>query len=369
MSGGKDETGRNTCRDKYGDVYGGVSGLPVLSEEDFISLPLEKVLDIVEKAGRPRTVCFTPDGTRRAAIVWYGLDPGSPDFDRKKYSFEHPIFMENLMLIYDHGAENLLVPILNHKNLERPREFIEGTVYPGVRELLVGDEWDEFYREYDVRVRCYGDRQHLLDKGFEKLVEWMEDVENRTAGHKKRRLFWGICCSNSIEHTRLAHLGARFFSRKSRLPTRDELIEMYYGEVVPDVEIFIRPSEVRDSDLTPPIVTGSRAQFYFPVVSSMVKFDARLYRRILYDYLYNRPGVMGKRYYSGDSFTPEEKEFLRRFYAMNMYEVLGVGMRIGPHWIPTTRIHLPENNGADENAAGQTNKKADEQKINGGETG
>ncbi|MCD6461997.1 MAG: hypothetical protein J7L61_04570, partial [Thermoplasmata archaeon] len=96
----------------------------------------------------------------------------------------------------------------------------------------------------------------------------------------------------------------------------------------------IRPTAVRTSDLLPPLVGEKRSHLYFPQVSNLISFTPIMYKHILYDYLFLRTDVLGKKTYSGVRMGPSIVSRLKEEYRMRMNGVIGLGVRIGDFWFP-----------------------------------
>ncbi|MCD6461585.1 MAG: hypothetical protein J7L61_02460, partial [Thermoplasmata archaeon] len=131
------------------------------AREMFLSLAPGEVREIAAYLGRGESLVFMPDGTRRAAIIWFDLDPSEENFHERYASFEHRMFLDNMRVLFEHGANTVFSPILNHENLERGDDFIEGALKTGFKALLRGGDWLDFYRRWGIRVRCYGDRDYM----------------------------------------------------------------------------------------------------------------------------------------------------------------------------------------------------------------
>jgi hypothetical protein len=123
-------------------------------------------------------------------------------------------------------------------------------------------------------------------------------------------------------------------ARTGTQPTREDLISAYYGTDVPEVGFFVRPTEVRDSDVQPILVSASRTQMYFPVCP-MILLTKTAVRTILFDLIFNRVASGGKKMYSASDLSTTKLIKVREYYLANMEKILGVGQREGPFWLPT----------------------------------
>ncbi len=307
-----------------------------MNEAEFLSLKTEQVREIVQKRGRPRAALLILDGTRRAGYIFQSLNPADKNFEKNLYSTIHRRFMSILRMVFDHGLKACFLPLLKHENFERGKNFSFHAVLNGLSYPFKSEEWMEFYREYDVRVNVYGDLEFVGKCGYPQVREWAYEVEQATANHSSHHIYYGVACSNRYEIPRLMSMAVEFYIRKSRMPTLEEMIKAYYGTDAPPVDLMIRHVEVRDSDIQPPLISGHSSQMYFPVIPGMY-LSQRVYRRILYDYLYERLITCGKRTYKKSPNT-QEVEWLKQYYQMNEDAVLGLGKRIGDLWVPLPQV-------------------------------
>jgi hypothetical protein len=130
-----------------------------------------------------------------------------------------------------------------------------------------------------------------------------------------------------------------FYKKHGRYPTKDEKIKLYYGEHVDDVDIFIRPGEIRDSDCQPPLISG-KAQMYFPLCP-LTELEEDFFRKILYDFLYCRMITYSKKKYTDSDIKEIEIATLRSYLITNRNVIIGLGERLGKFWIPNCQIKAP----------------------------
>lgn len=299
-----------------------------MDETVFQSMTNAEVARLVRGAG-VKTVVFPINGTRR----WYGLEypeRNSPDAYLQTTWRRH---VEVYRLLFDHGLDTLLTPIFGPDLLERGGEY-RRLIEPGLLWLATNEEMLAFYDACDIRVRVYGDaRRCFRGAPFAHVLEAYEEVARRTASHRARRLFFGVCAHDSAET--VAGIGARHFQEKGRLPGKDEIVEAYYGERIEPVSFFIGFDRPAAFDM--PLIATGREDLYFTVSPSLY-LDAQTLRRILYDHLYSRR--VSEAY---AELSPGGWQTMSDFYQLNRRNVLGVGRSDaeGCIWYPLPQVELP----------------------------
>ena len=269
--------------------------------ETFQSLPTVHIAHLVREAG-PKVCVFPINGTRR----WFLLECGFPkeDFVGAYLEAIDSRHIELYKLIFDHGIDTLLTPVIGPDILEREKD--SDLVERGLMAWFGGNpELLGFYREYDVRVRVYGDTQRYLQgTPMAHMLDAFDETTRSTAMHQRRRLFYGICAHDATET--IAEIGARFFEQHSRFPNRREIVEVYYGEYVEPVSFYIGFGPCSAFDM--PLLATGEEDLYF-TVSPSPYLDARTLRMILYDHLYAR-----REETNHSNLTPEGLDRMRSFY-------------------------------------------------------
>ena len=314
-----------------GKVTPKVVSAPTL--EEFLEMTDPEVSTCVAACPESRTGVLVPDGNRKAGLVLWGLDPSKKDFDKDLFNGIHSKFMGVVRSFFESGVRCLFVPLLMHTNFDRGKAYMEAAMSDGLNHLFIGEDWLSFYDEFSIRVRFYGDIGHVKARGYDKLVNWMEVLEERTGHNDKATLFFGVACNRSKEEVRLVQVGMEHYGRTGALPTREDLVSAYYGTDIPEIGFFVRPTEVRDSDVQPILVSGPRTQMYFPICP-MILLTKTAVRTMLYDLIYNRVASGGKKMYTKSDLSTTKLIKVRDYYISNMKKILGVGRREGPFWLP-----------------------------------
>jgi tuberculosinol/isotuberculosinol synthase len=299
--------------------------------EAFQSLPTGEVARLVRENG-PRVVVFPINGTRRWFLLEHPEQAGG--FSMAAYmriTWERQIALYKLF--FDHGVETLVTPIFGPELLGRGETYAQ-MIKPGLLWINENESLLDFYRDYDVRVRVYGDtKRYLTGTPYEEALAAFDELAARTAANQRYRLFFGVCAHDAAET--IAEIGLRFHREHGRLPGKTEIVAAYYGEPVPPVDIFIGFD--RPSAFDMPLIATGGEDLYF-TISPSPYMDQYLLRAILYDYLFSRH--VSEEY---DELSAESWQTLAEFYKANRHNVLGIGKRSedGSFWYPLPQVDLP----------------------------
>ena len=297
-----------------------------MDREKFLNLPVEEVAEIVRSS--ESSVCVFPfNGTRRWFLLEYGRenhrDPAKAyvDLTSKRY-------IEMYQMLFDHGLDTVIAPVFGGDILDRGDEYME-QIGAGMAFLAEHPYFLSFYKNYDVRVHFYGDyRKKLSGTQYAYLSDLFDEITKKTAKNQSYRLFYGIFGNDATES--IAELSVQFYQSKGRIPTRRELIELYYGEYIEKAGIFVGFEKFNVFDY--PMLNIGEENLYFTVAPSLYMSESQL-RNILYDHTYTRPTE------EPDYFTMPKKDFedMRYFYERNREYTYGVGEMHGGIWYPVAK--------------------------------
>jgi tuberculosinol/isotuberculosinol synthase len=299
-----------------------------IDRETFVNLPAIEIAKIVQGTG-PQTCVFPINGTRR----WYLLEHGNethPNPIEDYIEITGQRHIETFKLFFQHGLDTLITPIFGGEILNRGEDYMDRIAVAGMARLATNTDFLSFYEKYDVRVHFYGDyHQQFTGTPYAHLPDIFDRISKHTAHHQHYRLFYGVFANDATERT--AEISIRFFQKNNRLPTRRDLIELYYGEYIEKANIFIGFEKFNVFDY--PMLGWGEESLYFTVAPSLYLGDRQL-RNILYDYLYLRP-VQDPDY----AVMPEQDfEAMRQFYAINRETTFGVGEMRGGIWYPKSGV-------------------------------
>lgn len=283
--------------------------------EQFLALPTSEVAEIVRDSGT-KTCVFPFNGTRR----WFLLEHGdSIQGDPAKAYIEATTggYIRLFKMLFDHGIETVIAPVFGSEILLRGEEYMTQI---GASMGLLGEhpEFVSFYDQYHVRVQFYGDYRREFEGGqYQSILNMFDKVTAATASGKKHRLFYGVFASDATQS--IAELSVRFFQENGRVPTRNELVEIYYGALIEKADLFIGFEKFSVFDY--PMLNWGEENLYFTIAPSLYMTDVLL-RKILYDCIFLRP--LAEPDYS--HMPKEQIDLMRKTYLQQKDNAFGVGV-------------------------------------------
>ena len=298
----------------------------------FLNLPTEEVAQIVQEAG-PKVCVFPINGTRRWFMIEHpqqaekNLISNYLDIAGKRH-------IELYQLFFDHGLNTLLTPVFGPDLLKRGESYTQAIGAEGLARLATHHDFLTFYEDYDVRVRFYGDYHKALSTPYSYLSELFERVTVKTQSNNKNRLFFGVFAHDATET--IAELSIDYHTKYKRMPDKKTIVELYYGEYVPSVSIFIGFDKLCAFDM--PLIATGNEDLYFTIAPSPY-LSAKQLRYILYDHLYARP----EEETGYKDMNSEDWELMRKFYQINQNRTIGIGrkQKRGRYWYPLSQVRLP----------------------------
>jgi adenosine tuberculosinyltransferase len=299
-----------------------------MDAEDFYNLPRPEAARLVQTEG-PRVVAFPINGTRRWFMLEHPAAPGQ-DFQGRFQEYSDLTackYIELFKLIFDHGINTLLTPEFGSELLTRGEAYAKMTT-EALAYLATHPPFLEFYEEYQIRVRFYGDyRRVFAQTPYAYLIDLFDEVTRRTLNYDRHRLFYGVCANDATES--VGRLSVHYHNLHSRVPDRRTIVELYYGEYVEPVNLFIGFDKFSVFD-TPLLALGEE-DLYFTVTPSLYMTERQL-REILYDHLYTR------RVKESNNWNA-----LGEFYRLNQGKTLGIGAQRDGFWYPLSEVKVPTN--------------------------
>ena len=296
--------------------------------ETFLNLPVNEIAARA-RAGGPKAAVFPINGTRR----WYALEHAARQNGDPIASYmdvAQTRHIELYRLFFDHGVDTLLSPVFGTELFRRGDEYVRRIGMAGIARLAQHPEFLNFYDEYDVRVRFYGDyRRELLGTEFESLIEALDEATRRTRDHARARLFFGVFAADATEAAAAA--AVTYYEKQAKVPTRRELVEMYYGEYIAPVNFFVGFDKLSAFDY--PLLANGEEDLYFTIAPSLYLTERQL-REILYDHLYARRAPEP----DYGSLTRIAWDEMRAYYGLHRERTLGVGELRGGIWYPKNQF-------------------------------
>ena len=310
-----------------------------ITKEEFMELPTEQVKRIVENKGIPKVGVLIPDGTRKSAAFFYNMDLNIDNFEEKLFKKINNELMKVIEIMFSHGLKTLLIPSFTHGNLRRTKKYVDSALSIGFKYILNDQKWYNFYDEYDIKVKVYGNLNLVKNMGYDYVINWINKVQEYTSSNKSHRLYFGLACSNKYEIPRIIEMCTDFYIREKRYPSLEEKIEMYYSDLISDVDFLIRPTIIRDSDIQPPLISGDKSQMYFPVFP-FVFITEKGFREIIYDLIFSRTITYGLDDNDLNAIKKEDADWLKKYYELNRKSIIGIGKKIGNIWVPIPQIKM-----------------------------
>lgn len=297
---------------------------PAMEFNTFLHLSAEEIAQLVRKAG-PQVCVFPINGTRR----WFALEHDSKDLSDPITAYMDSSTKAHISLyrlLFDHGLDTLITPTLGSEILLRGEEYMGQIGAEGLARLATGQDFLDFYKEYDVRVHFYGDyRRSLEGTPYEHLIALFDDATRITRNCSSHRLFFGVFAEDGVGP--IAQLSIDYFQKSGNAPDQNSLIKLYYGEAIPPATLFIGFGQFWVFDY--PLLSNGAEDLYFTVAPSPYLNEESL-RSILYDHLYRR--LSKEPDYS--ALSTLERGWLRDFYKRNSKKVFGTGKLFSGIWIP-----------------------------------
>jgi len=300
---------------------------PVLKKNEFLKLTTEDIRKIVTQREKPRVGIFLPDGNRRLLMCRTKLDPTSGAF-YKAYARQFlDLFKEALNIFFDHGLKTLFLPLVGPSQLARKNKFQEIAVPLVYNELIKGSQWLNFFKEKGIRVKTYGEITQLetIDTKRLNILDGINGLVEKTAPHNRHTLFFGFVSDHTPGLEMPQHI-IEFYQAHHRPPTQREMLEIFYGEVVPDADFIILSGKLSGHGAFPPFISTRRARMYYFPVPGFLGLSKMNYRRIVYDLLFMQT------LHPIPEYTPEyleNIEELDQFYQENKDKIFGTNKKIG----------------------------------------
>jgi tuberculosinol/isotuberculosinol synthase len=296
----------------------------MISFEQFLELPTNEVAAYVKAAG-PKVCGFPVNGTRRWFLLEHGHRTGADYFDSyMEMSIQNHIGL--CTLLFEHGIEIILAPVFGRELMRRGDAYTRRVGMDGLVRTATDRHYREFFAQYDVKVRFYGDyREVVTGTEYDYVLNSINEVTEATRSHTHFQLFFGVF-ADEVTDT-LARLSVEHYLGENTIPDKQTLIRKYYGEDMPPLSLFIGFDKFSIFDI--PLLANGQEDLYFSISPSPYMTQRQL-RAILYDHLFVRP-VPEPDY---TKLNSDEIEWLQNYYRNNRDYAFGVGSLKSNLWIP-----------------------------------
>ncbi len=289
--------------------------------DTFLNLSRCEVAEEVRRA--QATVCAFPiNGTRR----WLLLDhPAASATDYIDLNSRRHV--ELYQLLFEHGIDTILAPIYEPVMQKRGEEYQQQIIAQGLAAVATHPAFTNFYEEHQVRVRFYGDYRKIFPGTVcAQLPDLFDRIMQKTQQQQQHRLFFGVSTRRAVEN--VVELAIQKHAERGQMFDRAELIELYYGEALPPVSLFITSGKFNVFGI--PLLETDDTSLYFTVAPSPFLTERQL-RAILYDHLYSRRSSAKSSY---SDLTSDDLDRMRAFYQGHQETTLGVGTVCHGTWYP-----------------------------------
>jgi len=254
------------------------------SLEEFLDLPDEEVAKLVRTSGS-KIVVFPINGTRR----WFMFEYGNQEFENPIAAYMDIAMQRHIelyKLFFDHGVDTLLTPVIGPEIINTRVAYMQSIGAEGLARFAKHSELLSFYDKYNVRVRFYGEyRKYLAGTAYAYLIALFDQVTEKTKNHSKHRLFFGVFADQMRATETVADFAVKYHTQHGKVPTRKEIVEMYYGEYLEKADIFIGFDRFTAFDY--PLLNWGEEDLYFMVAPSLYLSKEQV-REILFDHLFTR---------------------------------------------------------------------------------
>ncbi len=289
--------------------------------EQFINLNSSEVAAEMRRANS--TVCAFPiNGTRR----WFMLEhPTASETEYMDAIVKRHVDLYRLL--FENGIDTILAPIFEPSMLMRGDDYQKNYVERGLPLVATHPIFTDFYGDDQVRVLFYGDyRKFFTNTNNTEILEKFDYIVQKTQENNRFRLFFGVCTRRAMDT--IGELSVQRYLKQGQVPGQQSLIEMYYGEHINRVSLFVTSGKTNVFGM--PFLDTDDTSLYFTIAPSLYLTKRQL-RAILYDHLFNRQTLAKKDY---TDLTSDDIENMRSFYRQNIKSCMGVGVLQKGTWYP-----------------------------------
>ena len=296
----------------------------MITFEHFVELPTEEIAALVKASGQKLCV-FPVNGTRRWFLLEHAENIRS-DFFEAYMDASIRNHVELCAMLFDHGIQTLLAPVFGRELMRRGDEYTQRVGIDGLVRTATDKNYRQFFEQYNVRVRFYGDyRDVLTGTPYEYALNSIYEVMEATKHHTGFRLFFGVFADEVTET--LSRLSVEHYLAQGSIPDKQTLVRKYYGEELPPVSLFIGFDKFSVFDM--PLLSTGEEDLYFSLSPSPYMTEQQL-RSILYDHLYIRRAAEP----DYTKLTGDQLHWLREYYRRNKDHAFGVGKLKFNLWVP-----------------------------------
>lgn len=255
------------------------SAAPQPQLAEWLSWPQEILSQWVLAQKQPVVMGWPFNGTRRWYLLHRRENSTAGDYVTATIRRQ----AEQHRLVFAHGVRVIVAPHFGAELLERGTEYTRAVLGDGL--LKLGDDpVNQEMFEAGVRIRFYGDYDEILDTPiYRPMLDACASLTVATASGDGPLLLIGLFAD--APYPKIARLSVEFAEKHGRTPNRQDLIEAYYGFVVPDLSLYLGFSQPALFDV--PLLATGQEDLYATIAPS-AELTERQLREILYDHLVTR---------------------------------------------------------------------------------
>ncbi len=197
-------------------------------------------------------------------------------------------------------------------------------------EYMVNNVAQVYYENNDIGVMFRGQWADLFRQlDISELAKQCQTLEALTLPNREKWLIW-LTYENPVPD-KLGPVLYEGLQKQGRLPDNRTLATAYYaGRAIEHIDIYIGHNKPSLKDQIPPLTTMGDTYF---TVAPTYYLDHELWRRIVYDHLFERRGI--KRDY--EAYSNETIDSLRSFVNAQRNRAIGLGTHHAPSqtWRPS----------------------------------
>lgn len=299
------------------------------SKEDFIGLTTEHVHDLVYE--KRLNLSLLLNGTRRWYIAeHFDAPPKDNNYFQPYLEMTLVKLSELLTMLAEHGIYRVFIPVYSWHQPQRNAEAHK-FLLKGIQALLAYPALVETYKRSRWDVRFYGDMTSFPPS----FVGALQNPPRYIDGEPEHIVYFGV--DGDSPHNHAFEMAYQFGQEQGRPPTREDMLEMYYGDRgLGPLNILIGFSRIYSRMGIPHLLDGEES-IYITAITPLV-MSQRALRSILHDYLYNRHDI-GRDY---QHIHPNEIQRLKKFYDANQHTVMGLTQKYEDLIYPTPAVQWPD---------------------------
>jgi len=233
--------------------------------EKFLSLPTEKIFEIARDKDAPQLGIFVPDGNRRLMLIKSNAETGTDEYYSQLAEEQLSYGLKSFQIFFEHGLRYLFTPLFSHDVLNRDVAYQKQTARKTLEGLFSRDDWLNFYKYHNVRVKVYGNPESLKNPAYDGISNLINQTEKITKENSTHTLFIGIGGEPWVGWDAVLAT-TNYYKTYGNFPSdKQDLIKYMYGEYLPPANFVIFSGKPGGLGALPALISGKNTQiFYLP---------------------------------------------------------------------------------------------------------